>query len=152
LDAYSRPFIPDPQGDSVFALDDQISLLLKRAHQRASAIFQDRLGGYQLTPTQFFALARLHEMGQLSQNRLGRLSAMDPATIQGVIHRLVDRKLIQRMPDPTDRRRMVLRLTNEGQELVGSLLSDAAAIDEMALERLSPEERKTLTTLLRKMI
>src|SRR3546814_4425941 len=49
-------------------------------------------------------MARLHEMGKLSQNRLGRLAAMDPATIQGVIRRLHERGFIERLADPTDRR------------------------------------------------
>ena len=60
-----------------FVLDEQVAHLLRRAHQRASALFLSVLADAQLTPTQFFAMARLHEMGKLSQNRLGRLAAME---------------------------------------------------------------------------
>src|SRR3546814_19954400 len=81
---------------SGFFLDEQVSHLLRRAHQRASALFLTVLADAQLTPTQFFAMARLHEMGKLSQNRLGRLAAMDPATIQGVIRRLHERRSEER--------------------------------------------------------
>jgi len=97
-------------GDS-FVLDESIGHLIRRAHQRASATFMTILADHQFTPTQFFALARLRERGRLSQNRLGRLTAMDPATIQGVTRRLFDRGYIARTPDATDRRRMVLELT-----------------------------------------
>src|SRR3546814_13885878 len=68
-----------------FFLDEQVSHLLRRAHQRASALFLTVLADAQLTPTQFFAMARLHELGKLSQNRPGRLAALDPATPQGVV-------------------------------------------------------------------
>ena len=53
-------------------------------------------GPVELTPTQFAALVKVHDIGQVSQNQLGRLTAMDPATIQGVIQRLEARKLIER--------------------------------------------------------
>ena len=72
-------------GGDNFVLDDSIGHLIRRAHQRASATFMTILAEHHFTPTQFFAMARLRERGQLSQNRLGRLTAMDPATIQGVM-------------------------------------------------------------------
>jgi DNA-binding MarR family transcriptional regulator len=131
-------------------LDDQVAHLLRRAHQRASALFLGILGEHQLTPTQFFAMARLHERGQLSQNRLGRLSAMDPATIQGVIRRLEERGLIQRTPDADDRRRMVLTLTAQGTELVAALLHHADTVSEAILEPLDAEERDLFVDLLRR--
>jgi hypothetical protein len=47
--------------------------------------------GINLTPTQWAALAKLTETGPCSQNQLGRLAAMDVATIKGVIDRLTAR-------------------------------------------------------------
>lgn len=131
-------------------LDDQVAHLLRRAHQRASSLFLSVLGEHQLTPTQFFAMARLHERGQLSQNRLGRLAAMDPATIQGVIRRLEERGYIQRTPDANDRRRMVLTLTSRGSELVDSLLNHADTVSEAILEPLDAQERGLFLDLLRR--
>ena len=46
---------PEAEG---FVLDDQVAHLLRRAHQRASALFLTVLADAQLTPTQFFAMAR----------------------------------------------------------------------------------------------
>ncbi len=131
-------------------LDDQVAHLLRRAHQRASSLFLSVLGEHQLTPTQFFAMARLHERGQLSQNRLGRLAAMDPATIQGVIRRLEERGYIQRTPDANDRRRMVLTLTSRGSELVSGLLNHADTVSESILEPLDAQERGLFLDLLRR--
>ena len=135
-----------------FILDDQVQHLLRRAHQRASAIFLSVLADAQLTPTQFFALARLHETGKLSQNRLGRLAAMDPATIQGVIRRLQERGFIERLPDPNDRRRMVLSLSPLGRETVAALLADAQSIGEEILSPLDAEQRRTFLGLLKKLV
>jgi len=145
-----RTAAPPSEGDRPFLLDEQAAHLLRRAHQRASAVFLNLLGEHQLTPTQFFAMARLYEIGQLSQNRLGRLAAMDPATIQGVIQRLTDRGYIARMPDPLDRRRMVLRLTESGRAVVGGLLEGAHRVDAEVLGPLSVEERATFLKLLRR--
>lgn len=141
-----------PPAAASFILDDQVQHLLRRAHQRASAIFLSVLADAQLTPTQFFALARLHETGKLSQNRLGRLAAMDPATIQGVIRRLQERGFIERLPDPNDRRRMVLSLSPLGRETVAALLADAQSIGEEILSPLDAEQRRTFLSLLKKLV
>ncbi len=135
-----------------FILDEQVQHLLRRAHQRASAIFLNVLASAQLTPTQFFAMARLHETGKLSQNRLGRLAAMDPATIQGVIRRLQERGFIDRLPDPNDRRRMLLSLSPLGQETVASLLNDAKRVGGEILAPLTPAERDSFMGLLKKLV
>ncbi|WP_340117133.1 MarR family transcriptional regulator [Pelagibius sp. 7325] len=140
---------PEAEG---FVLDDQVAHLLRRAHQRASALFLTVLADAQLTPTQFFAMARLHEMGKLSQNRLGRLAAMDPATIQGVIRRLHERGFIERLADPTDRRRMVLSLSPLGQETVVRLLKDANRIGDEILAPLQPEEQRLFLGLLKRLV
>lgn len=141
--------IPEAEG---FVLDEQVAHLLRRAHQRASALFLTVLTDAQLTPTQFFAMARLHEMGKLSQNRLGRLAAMDPATIQGVIRRLHERGFIERLADPTDRRRMVLSLSPLGQETVVRLLKDANRVGEDILAPLPPEEQAVFLSLLKRLV
>lgn len=135
-----------------FVLDEQVAHLLRRAHQRASALFLTVLTDAQLTPTQFFAMARLHEMGKLSQNRLGRLAAMDPATIQGVIRRLHERGFIVRLADPTDRRRMVLSLSPLGQETVVRLLKDANRIGNDILAPLSRDEQGVFLGLLKRLV
>lgn len=132
-------------------LDDEVAHLLRRAHQRASAIYLAILADQQLTPTQYFAMARLHEVGEISQNRLGRLAAMDPATIQGVIQRLAERGYVHRLPDTTDRRRMVLSLSRQGRTVVEALLEETARANEAILEPLAPEQRESFVALLRQL-
>jgi DNA-binding MarR family transcriptional regulator len=139
-------------GTDVVVLDEQAGHLLRRAHQRASAIFLSELSEAGLTPAQFFAMARLHEMGDVSQNQLGRLVAMDPATIQGVVHRLINRGLLRRKPDPKDKRRMIPRLTPAGRRTVIRLMDNARRVDDTILEPLAPKERTQFLTLLKRLV
>lgn len=134
-----------------YVLEQQAGHLLRRAHQRHSAIFQEHIGDDQLTPLQFAALVKLRDIGEVSQNQLGRLTAMDAATMQGVIKRLAVRNLILRRPDPDDRRRLILSLTVQGRELIGRLLSNGSRITQKTLEPLSDIEQKTFIQLLTKL-
>ncbi|MFQ6018834.1 MAG: MarR family winged helix-turn-helix transcriptional regulator [Kiloniellaceae bacterium] len=126
--------------------------MIRRAHQRASATLTSALADDRFTPTQFFAMARLHERGQLSQNRLGRLTAMDPATIQGVIRRLYDRGFIERRPDPTDRRRTMLRLTPAGHDTIERLLDGIETVSRDILAPLAPDEQAQFRKLLKRIV
>ncbi|HSR70821.1 MAG TPA: MarR family transcriptional regulator [Kiloniellales bacterium] len=135
-----------------FVLDDQIGHLIRRAHQRASATFMAVLAEYNMTPTQFFAMARLRERGELSQNLLGRLAAMDPATIQGVIRRLQDRGYIARKPDPNDRRRALLSLTASGRKTIDEMLRRIDTVNHQILAPLAPDEREQLRGLLKRIV
>lgn len=139
-------------GGEDFILDDSIGHLIRRAHQRASATFMTILADHRFTPTQFFALARLRERGELSQNRLGRLTAMDPATIQGVTRRLYGRGYIERAPDPNDRRRMVLKLSAEGHTMVERLLDGIDEVSGQILAPLAPDEREQFRSLLKRIV
>lgn len=139
----------DDAATEPYRLDDQIGYVLRRAHQRHTAIFgAGMVGG--LTPTQFAALARLGEVGPCSQNRLGRLTAMDVATIKGVVDRLRARGLVETAPDPDDRRRSVVALTGEGLALLDAAREAGRAVTAETLSPLAPRERETLLRLLRK--
>jgi DNA-binding MarR family transcriptional regulator len=99
-----------------YVLEKQIGHVLRRAHQRASAIFMANFAEHGQTPTQFAALAKIRDHGEVSQNHLGRLTAMDPATMKGVIGRLHKRRVISRKADPADGRRTLWRLTASGEQ------------------------------------
>jgi len=137
--------------DTGYVLEGQVGHLLRRAHQRHTAIFQALIGDEHLTPLQFAALMKLSDLGEASQNHLGRLTAMDAATMQGVIKRLLARGLIARHPDPDDRRRLVLTLTKEGAEVAALAAQRGHVITHRTLEPLSASERSTFLKLLRRL-
>jgi MarR family transcriptional regulator, lower aerobic nicotinate degradation pathway regulator len=138
----------DPQTQDGYVLEDQIGHILRRAHQRASSIFNAEFAELALTPTQFAALAKIADGGEVSQNLLGRLTAMDPATVQGVIGRLQKRGLIASKPDPDDRRRTLWRLTQKGAKLLAQAVPAGIRTTRLTLEPLDPAEQRTLLALL----
>ncbi len=137
-----------PERRKDYVLEEQAGHLLRRAYQRHVAIFQGMIGESQLTPLQFAALVRLRDLSGISQNQLGRLTAMDAATMQGVIKRLVDRGLIERQADPEDRRRLILSLSKAGRALVENVIGNAHRITAETLKPLSSAERRTFLKLL----
>jgi MarR family transcriptional regulator, lower aerobic nicotinate degradation pathway regulator len=132
-----------------FLLEDHAGFLLRRAHQRHAALFMAG-GACGLTPTQFAALWKAVELGRVTQNLLGRHTAMDPATIQGVVRRLIERGLLARTRDPMDRRTAVLAPTEAGIALVGGGVACARRSHNAALAPLTDDERRQLLVLLRK--
>jgi DNA-binding MarR family transcriptional regulator len=143
------PVASDPLGG--YVVEEQVGFLLRRAHQRHTAIFQDGMDGAELTPTQFTALVKTVELGRVTQNHLGRLAAMDPATIQGVVRRLAGRGLVRRLRDPLDRRAAVLVPTEAGTALAAAAVRHGRRITETTLAPLDPAERDHLLALLRRL-
>jgi DNA-binding MarR family transcriptional regulator len=141
-----------PPRSETYRLEAQIGHLLRRAHQRHVAIFIAEMGEDGPTPTQFAALVKLGESEELSQNHLGRLTGMDPATTKGVVTRLIERGLIERAQDPIDQRRVRLRLSGEGRALVARLIDKARAATATTLAPLSPSEQRRLTSLLGRIV
>ena len=136
--------------DTAYVLEEQVGFILRQVTQRHTAIFADRIGA-DLTPQQWAALAKLYDDGPCSQNRLGRLTAMDAATIKGVVGRLAARGLALTRADPTDNRRRLVALTEVGRRLYRQNAAAALAITEETLAPLDRQERATLVRLLRKL-
>lgn len=133
-----------------YALDQQIGYLLRLANQRHATIFQAN-SLQNLTPTQFAALARLAEHGEVSQNQLGRMAAMDVATIKGVVDRLRERGLADAKRDPEDKRRVVISLSEAGRRLIEAMRPIGLEISRQTLEPLSKTEQRTLLGLLKRL-
>lgn len=147
----SRPVSRRPPASRrPYILDDQIGFVLRQVNQRHVAIFEKQMGG-DLTPTQWAALSKLAEVGSCSQNQLGRLTAMDVATIKGVIDRLTARGLTRTNADPDDGRRLLVALTPAGRQRVAKGAAKAFQVTEDTLAPLEPAERETLKTLLLKL-
>jgi len=131
-----------------YCLDHQVGFLLRRANQRHLAIFARAMPS--LTPRQFAALARLGERGPLSQNQLGRETAMDAATIKGVVVRLAERGLAETGAHPNDRRRVMISLTDIGARVFESQVQTATEITKETLAPLTADERSSFLRMLEK--
>lgn len=141
---------PEAAEAEQYVLDQQVGYLLRLANQRHALIFQDA-SILNLTPTQFAALVRLAELGETSQNELGRRTAMDVATIKGVVDRLRIKGLVQFRADPTDKRRTLISIPPEHRDLKAALHESGLEISRRTLEPLTAAERKTFLRLLKKL-
>jgi DNA-binding MarR family transcriptional regulator len=121
-------------------------------HQRATETFNTVMAGFKITPRQFAALAKLHDLGPTSQNQLGRLVAMDPATMFGVAGRLSKRGLIRQSVAPNDARLVVLELTDEGRRIVEGMKARGLDVSRQTLAPLTAKEAETFLRLLNKMV
>lgn len=133
-----------------YVLDDQVGYLLRLASQRHTAIFQTRMT-HDLTPTQFAVLMRLGEVGSGSQNHLGRLTAMDVATVKGVVDRLYAKGLVTFAVDAADARRRLIALSEAGRAILDELKICGTAITRETLAPLAERERAVFVDLLRKL-
>ncbi len=131
-----------------YKIEEQVGYLLRRAHQRASAIFQVTIGDPNVTATQYSSMAKLNEYRELSQSHLGRLVGMDKATMQGVVRRLKERGLVDSRPDPGDARRTLLSLTTDGQQTINRLLVNGPAVSRETLKPIAAEDQHRLLELL----
>lgn len=150
-----RPLPPTGHGAAptarAYRLETSAGHLLRRAHQRYQSLFAERAAGFGLTGPQFAALLRLAEAGRATQNQLGRMAAMDSATVQGVIRRLAARGLVRVGHDPMDRRARVLSVTTEGHALLAEAKAAGTRANDTLLAPLSPGERAHLLSLLQRL-
>lgn len=125
--------------------------LIRRAHQRAVALFMEETLGCDVTPVQFAILnALLQESGKDQITVAGRV-ALDAATSGSVIARLEARGWVRRENDPQDRRCKLLWITPQGEQIARQLLAAAQRTQERLIESLDSAERAQLLQLLTKL-
>ena len=119
-----------------YRVERQVGFQLRQANQRHVAIFAAMMGD-KLTTTQWSALVKLKDIQPTSQNQLGRDTAMDAATIKGVVDRLAARGYIQTSPDPEDGRRLILSVTEAGDEAIERNRQAAISVTAETLQPLT---------------
>ena len=131
--------------------DERIGFLLRLAHQRATTNLADAIGERGLTAMQFVTMLRLHELGPLAQNELGRSVGMAPANIHTIVRRLLASGLVATDPSPTDKRVTLVRLTNAGKRTIQRIAPAADAANARTLSALAGRERRALLDSLRRL-
>jgi MarR family transcriptional regulator, lower aerobic nicotinate degradation pathway regulator len=134
---------------ALYKLEDQVGFIIRKVSQNA-AIFLKHMPG-EVTPTQWAALVKIAELKSASQNQLGRETAMDVATIKGVVDRLIRRKFVTTRADPNDNRKNLIEITNGGKSFIKMCRAIANLITEETLKKLTAGERQILIELLRKL-
>jgi DNA-binding MarR family transcriptional regulator len=97
-------------------------------------------------------LAALEEFGPASQAELGRSTSIDRSDVVGALNELAEEGLIERAPDPDDRRRNVITITPAGRARLGKLDKVLAEIQEELLAPLLAADRRRLIELLTRVV
>lgn len=137
------------EGDYVFT--EQVGYLLRRAYQRHMMIFQERSCEPKLTAPQFITLCTIKNMKSCSITDVVTATAVDQATMRGVIDRLKSKGWVYLSADAKDRRKVMISLSDAGSALLEKMIPCAQEITKATMEGLNPAERLALTFLLKKM-
>lgn len=127
------------------ALAEQLSDAV-RANQRATDVVDELLGeAMGVNRTDSRCLDILHQRGRLSAGQLAEQSGLSTGAITAVIDRLERAGYAQRIPDPSDRRRVLVELTERSRELAWELMGKPMSeASRPLLERYSEEDLELL--------
>jgi DNA-binding MarR family transcriptional regulator len=142
---------PTAAPEELYDVTAQVGHLLRRAFQRHTALFQQEIPAGQLTAAQFAALCAARDLGACSLSDLMQKTAIDQATIRGIVERLANRALVSVEGDRNDGRKRVIALTPAGNALLDATVPLARSVTEQTFGDLNPAERVALVFLLRKM-
>ncbi|MGY2127736.1 MarR family winged helix-turn-helix transcriptional regulator [Blastococcus sp. SYSU DS0617] len=126
----------------------ELGELLMRVARTQRRRWRDALAPWDLSPHQARALRVVVERDGVRLSDLAESLHIAPRSATEVADGLQDRGLVERTPDPADRRAVILRPTAEGHRVRTEVGRARAADNEALLSRLSPEDRATLARLL----
>lgn len=124
------------------------AFLLAQVGAHAAAQFGERMAKLRLTRPDAGILRLIGLSPGLSQQELGRRLAILPSRLVALLDQLQERGLIERRPDPQDRRTYALHLTAAGRNIMGQIGRVAREHDDAICAALNPDERHQLNALL----
>jgi DNA-binding MarR family transcriptional regulator len=133
----------------------QVTARLSRIGPHLARRQEEVFSRFGLSRGEVGALSALRIAGppyRLSPTRLARGLMMSSAGVTSRIDRLERRGFVRRLPDPNDRRGVIIELTDKGLEVVDDAVAANSANDRQLLERFDPQEIAQLEGLLRKLL
>ncbi|GAA3608082.1 hypothetical protein GCM10022419_111270 [Nonomuraea rosea] len=128
------------------------SWLLTQLAVHAHRLSSDGFGEVGARGYHFRILAALDEFGVASQAELGRRCNMDRSDVVAAINELAEQGLVERTPDPNDRRRNMVTLTTAGDRQLRRMGRALDKVQDELLRPLPAEDRQTLTRLLTQLL
>ncbi|THA85318.1 MarR family transcriptional regulator [Streptomyces sp. A0592] len=128
------------------------SRLLGQASTHAQRLVTDALGRADARTWHYAAMVALEESGPASQAALSDRTGIHRSDLVAVINELAERELVERAPDPEDRRRNVITLTPPGRRRLRRLEQILDTTQDELLAPLSAAEREQLTRLLGRIV
>ncbi|HZC31819.1 MAG TPA: MarR family transcriptional regulator [Candidatus Bathyarchaeia archaeon] len=135
--------------------DLQVTARLSRLGRHVALRDEEVFGRLDLNRGEVGVLSALRVAGpphRLSPTGLGKGLMLSSAGVTSRLDRLERRGLVARLPDPGDRRGVIVELTDRGAELVDAAVRANVANGRQLLSRLEPDEIQAFETLLRKVL
>ncbi|MGW3289594.1 MarR family winged helix-turn-helix transcriptional regulator [Streptomyces sp. NPDC001002] len=139
-----------PQKTRPDALTMEVVELIGDVVARFYEDYEDAAGEHALTGAQARLLSLL-SLEPLPMRKLARKLKCEPSNVTGIVDRLESRGLVERRPDPADRRVKLAAATDEGLR-VARELREGLRFARAPLAGLSDEERLSLRDLLQRML
>jgi MarR family transcriptional regulator, temperature-dependent positive regulator of motility len=125
---------------------------LARRLQQAHTLLWSALVSKETTSPQFAVLTAVGGRDDLDQRAVGEIIGLDRSTTAEIVSRLSERGLLQRVRDPADGRRNLLRLTQAGRSLQRQTARSAARMNKVLLAPLDDGEQQVLLELMRRLV
>ena len=120
-----------------------------RAGEAFVALANRALSGYQLSPAARQALAVLDGAGEpLSPTEIARRLIVTTASVTSLLDTLERRGLVERRPDPADRRRLLVAVTPPAQAMVRQYVPEVVALQDAVMSGIGEEDRQQLIAVL----
>jgi DNA-binding MarR family transcriptional regulator len=129
---------------------DSLSFLLSQLGFIASRRFHEALAPLGIEPRHFLLLRFVAADEGRSQQALGDMLRIPPSRMVALVDQLEQRGLLERRPNPNDRRARALHVTPDGRRLMGKALQRALQHESSVGTSLSAAERQQLVALLHK--
>ena len=136
----------DVTGERDSAGDESLSEAFRSVARRLRATSQETLTPWDITPSQLRALRVLRRHGKMRLSELSEHLHIAPRSTTEVVDALETRGLIQRRPDPGDRRATLVELTEHGAGVLEAIRGTEAG---QVFGRLSQADRAHLVRILR---
>lgn len=120
-----------------------------RAGDAFVALANRALSGYQLSPAARQALAVLDGAAEpLSPTEIARRLIVTTASVTSLLDTLERRGLVERRPDPADRRRLLVAITPPAQAMVRQYVPEVVALQGAVMSGIGEEDRQQLIAIL----
>lgn len=133
-------------------LRSKASWLINKTSAQAHRLLVEALAPVDAHGYHFAVLAALDEFGPASQIAIGQRCGIDRSDTHAIVNDLVDGGYAEREPDPQDRRRNIVTITDAGRGRLGELDRILERVQGNLLGALSPEERRQFVGLLTRVL
>ena len=125
-----------------------LPIALLRARERVMGPLRNMLADVGITEQQWRVLRVLQENGPMEPTRIADQACLLLPSLTRMLQKLEEKKLIQRKPDKTDRRRQIVKITAKGARVIDDNLDRSLALLDQVRQKLGPERHDSLLDLL----